>query len=203
MSRFGKTCLALFLAINLTGIAVAFFIHANLGSDTVTVFVDGLSRVLNCSLSSASRLYNGVMLGIALIVARKHIGWCTVVYALSVGFLIDWYSELLLPLNIMNSALTIKLLWVLAGQICFGVTYALLIQYRNGMSQVDAVTYYLCDKMKIKFVYMRTIMDLLLLGGGWLMGGVVGIGSVIAMATTGAFIDIALKLMNRKTVSTE
>lgn len=205
MSRFAKSCLALFLAINLTGIGVAFFIHANLGSDTVTVFVDGLSKVLNCSLGSASRIYNGVMLVIALIVARKHIGWCTVVYALSVGFLIDLYSELLLPLNIMNSGIVVKLLWVLVGQVCFGVTYALLIQYRNGMSQVDAVTYYLCDKLKIQFVVMRTIMDFILLGGGWLMGGVIGIGSVIAMATTGTFIDVALKLMNAKStaISTE
>ena len=115
MNRFAKTCLALFAAVNLTGIGVALFIHANLGSDTVTVFVDGLSRLLGCSLGSASRIYNSLMLIIALLVARKHIGWCSVVYALSVGFLIDFYSELLLPLNIMGSILPIKLLWVLAG----------------------------------------------------------------------------------------
>lgn len=205
MNRFAKTCLALFAAVNLTGIGVALFIHANLGSDTVTVFVDGLSRLLGCSLGSASRIYNSLMLIIALLVARKHIGWCSVVYALSVGFLIDFYSELLLPLNIMGSILPIKLLWVLAGQLCFGITYALLIQYRNGMSQVDAITYYLCEKLKVKFVKMRTAMDIILLGAGWLMGGIVGIGSVIAMATTGIFIDAVFKVMNYncKTAVTE
>lgn len=205
MNRFAKTCLALFATVNLTGIGVALFIHANLGSDTVTVFVDGLSRLLGCSLGSASRIYNSLMLIIALLVARKHIGWCSVVYALSVGFLIDFYSELLLPLNIMGSILPIKLLWVLAGQLCFGITYALLIQYRNGMSQVDAITYYLCEKLKVKFVKMRTAMDIILLGAGWLMGGIVGIGSVIAMATTGIFIDAVLKVMNYncKTAVTE
>ena len=205
MNRFAKTCLALFATVNLTGIGVALFIHANLGSDTVTVFVDGLSRLLGCSLGSASRIYNSLMLIIALLVARKHIGWCSVVYALSVGFLIDFYSELLLPLNIMGSILPIKLLWVLAGQLCFGITYALLIQYRNGMSQVDAITYYLCEKLKVKFVKMRSAMDIILLGAGWLMGGIVGIGSVIAMATTGIFIDAVLKVMNYncKTALTE
>ena len=52
---------------------------------------------------------------------------------------------------------------------------------------------------------VRTAMDIILLGAGWLMGGIVGIGSVIAMATTGIFIDAVLKVMNYncKTAVTE
>lgn len=199
MNKFLKTCIALFVAINLTGMAVAIFIYANLGSDTITVFIDGLARILNISLGSASRLYNIVMIILALMVARKDIGWCTIVYAFTVGFAIDFYADIFTVFHITSAGILGKLIWIVIAQFFYGVTYALLIKYRQGMNQVDAITYYVCDKFHIKYVVARTIMDVLLLAIGWLMGGVVGIGSIIAMATTGLFVDFVMKFIKTDT----
>lgn len=188
-----ETIFAIFVAILLTGISVALFVHANLGSDTITVFIDGLHRVLSISIGSGSRIYNIVMLVIALIVSRKNIGWATIAYALCVGFAMDYFEGLLEPFHIEQSSMLIRLLCVCIGQIGFGLTYALLIKYRKGMNQLDAISYAIVDKTKIPFKWIRTGADVVLLISGWLLGGVVGIGSVIAMGTTGILIDFFLK----------
>lgn len=94
MKKTIQTILAITTSILLTGLGVALFVHANLGSDTLTVFVDGLHRVLNCSYGTASRIYNLIVLVIALIVSRKNIGWATIVYALSVGFTMDYFEKI-------------------------------------------------------------------------------------------------------------
>lgn len=198
-----QTILAIIISILLTGLGVALFVHANLGSDTLTVFVDGLHRVLNCSYGAASRIYNLIVLVIALIVSRKNIGWATIVYALSVGFTMDYFEKLLQPLQIQNADMITRLICVCLGQICFGITYALLIKYRRGMNQIDAISYAIVDKTGISFKWVRTGMDVLLLTSGWLLGGVVGVGSIIAMTTTGVLVEFILNVMSYKEKNNE
>lgn len=201
MKRKLETFLAIFTAIILTGLGVALFVHANLGSDTITVFIDGLHKVLNVSYGSASRIYNLIMLVIALIVSFKNIGWATIIYALTVGFSMDYFEVLLEPLNIEHMNIIMRLLVVCLGQLCFGVTYALLIKYRKGMNQVDAISYAIVNKFNIPFKWIRTTMDIILLILGWILGGVIGVGSIIAMSTTGVLIDFILKLINGETTN--
>lgn len=195
--RIGVLLLVLVAAVNLSGIAIAVFVGVNLGSDTITVFIDGLHRLLGISYGSASRIYNIAVLIVALIVARKDIGWATVLYALSVGFAIDFYNDLLGSLPILHGSLPVKFGLIFLAQILFGITYALLIKFKTGMNQIDAITYAICRKFGIKYVYMRTAMDIILLVSGWLLGGVAGIGSVVSMLTTGVFINISLSVFNR------
>lgn len=194
------TGIAILTSILLTGLGITLFIHANLGSDTITVFVDGIHATFNVSYGSASRIYNIAVLIIALKVSRKNIGWATIIYALTVGYAMDYFEVLLFPLHIREASLWIRLLAIGIGQICFGITYALLIRYRKGMNQIDAISYAIVEKTKIPFKWIRTGMDVGLLLVGWLLGGVVGIGSVIAMTTTGILIDIFLKIMNRRNI---
>lgn len=198
MKKTIQTILAITTSILLTGLGVALFVHANLGSDTLTVFVDGLHRVLNCSYGTASRIYNLIVLVIALIVSRKNIGWATIVYALSLGFTMDYFEKLLQPLQIQSAGMMIRLICVCSGQICFGITYALLIKYRKGMNQIDAISYAIVDKTGISFKWIRTGMDVVLLVSGWLLGGVVGVGSIIAMTTTGVLVDFILNIISKK-----
>jgi len=199
MKKAVQTVLAIASAILLTGLGVALFVHANLGSDTITVFVDGLHRTLNVSYGTASRIYNVIMLIIALIVSFKNIGWATIIYALTVGFAMDFFEVLLAPLNIVNMNILIRLIVACLGQICFGLTYALLIKYRKGMNQIDAIAYAIVNKTNIPFKWIQTGADVVLLVIGWLLGGVIGIGSVIAMSTTGILIDFFLKILGTET----
>lgn len=193
-----KAVLALIVATVVTGFGVALFIHANLGSDTITVFMDGLRNSMHISLGDASRIYNFSALIFAFCMSRKDIGWTSVVYAMSTGFFIDYFDEMLIVFDIINASFLIRMIIMLIGQFCIVFSFALLIKFGSGMDQLDAAAYGLERRTKISYKYIRTFMDVFLIVTGYLMGGVVGIGSIVAMLTTGIGIDWLLKITDKK-----
>lgn len=192
-----KSYAMIFAAVILTGLGADLFVYAGLGSDTITVFIDGLHKTFNISLGTGSRIYNLLIIIIALICSRKNIGLGTIIYCFTTGFAMDFFSLLLVPLNIGEANIVIRLICVLIDQILLCLAYALLIKYRMGMGPLDAVSYAVVEKTKISFRYIRTIADIVLLIAGYLLGGVVGIGSIIAMFTTGYCTDYILKFIKR------
>lgn len=194
-STYAKKIIGLLIALCLTGFGVAVFISVNLGSDTITVFIDGIHAALKVSYGTASRIYNLLMLTIAFLVARKRIGWITVVFAVLVGFVMDFFLVVLGPLELAEATMFIRFGFILIAQIAFGIAYALLIILKGGMNQIDAVAYFICDALNIKYVYVRTALDVVNLVIGYVLGGIIGVGSIIAMGTTGIFVNTSLKLM--------
>lgn len=191
-----RTLLALFFAIILTGIGVVLFIHANLGSDTITVFFNGIQKTFSLSLGVSSLIYNILALSLACVLSFKDIGWTSIVYALSTGFFMDLFDPFIAALRIEQSTLMLRLLVVCLGQLCIIVSFSLLIRYGSGMDQLDAIAYGLNRRLHIAYPIIRTLIDIILLVCGFLMQGVVGIGSIIAMSTTGIGINAFLKLMD-------
>lgn len=194
------TCFILLIAVVLTGFGVALFVNANLGSDTITVFIDGLRHTFNLSLGTASRVYNILALLTAIILSRKEIGWTSIVYALTTGFFMDYFDNILVVFNFAESSIVIRLILVLIGQLCIIVSFALLIRYGSGMDQLDAIAYGITRKTSVKYAYIRTSLDIFMIVTGFIMGGVIGVGSIIAMATTGLGIDLLLntQLLEKK-----
>lgn len=188
-----KTAIATLIAIMLTGLAVALILQANLGSDAINVFVEGMTKTLHVSLGTSSRIYNVIVLVIALCLSRKDIGWATILYALGTGFAIDFFMGLVVPYHIGEAAFVVRLLVVCLAQLLFTLAFALLIRYRQGMNQLDAIAYGIEKRCGIGFTVIRTGIDLILLISGYFMGGVVGIGSIITMATTGILINQFVK----------
>ena len=191
-----RTLLALFFAIILTSFGVVFFIHANLGSDTITVFFNGIQRTFSLSLGISSLIYNVLALSLACILSFKDIGWTSIIYALSTGFFMDLFDPFIAPLHLEDGSLVIRLLMVCLGQLCIIVSFSLLIRYGSGMDQLDAIAYGLNRRLHIAYPIIRTLIDIILLVCGFLMGGVVGVGSIIAMSTTGIGINTCLKFMD-------
>ena len=197
MKKFIKTLLVLFIAINLCGIGVGLFIQAGLGSDSITILQEGLSHSLNISIGDSARIFVFVSIILGLLISRKDIGWVTIVYGLTVSFPIDFYNQIFVSLNLANMSLGIRILSIVIGQLCFVITYSLLIKVRSGMNQIDAIAYGIVRKSKLEFKIVRTGMDILFIIIGVLLGGTFGIGSLLTMLTTGIGIDACLKIMNK------
>lgn len=192
-----KAALAVFLAINLAGIAVSLFLKAGLGSDPITVIIDGVHNMMNVSYGTASRIYNILFLMLALIAARKHIGWTTVFYALCVGTFIDLYTGLL-PTSWITSSLVARWMAVFIGQLMFGLCFALMIRFQKGMNQIDALSTWFVENKGVSYVFVRTLFDIGFITAGYIMGGIVGLGTIFSALTTGISVKIFLGLLKAK-----
>ena len=173
----------------LIGIGAGTILYAGIGGDTVTVFQDGLHALFNISYGQASRIYNVVFVVLALIFARKYSGIGTVLSALMIGYAIDISNSLWL-LTMLKTGFISGLIIFMTGLVIYALGIALLIKCDAGMNCLDALLYRLMDVTGLKYKYLRIAADVILTVTGCLMGGVFGIGTVIAVFLTGPLVEL-------------
>ena len=74
-TNFFKELAVVTLSTALIGAATCCYVRAGLGGDSVAVFLEGLSVAGGISLGTASWSLNIVLVTLAVLMARKHIGW--------------------------------------------------------------------------------------------------------------------------------
>ena len=173
----------------LIGIGAGTILYAGIGGDTVTVFQDGLHALFNISYGQASRIYNVVFVVLALIFARKYSGIGTVLSALLIGYAID-ISNALWLLTMFKTGFISGLIIFMTGLVIDALGIALLIRCDAGMNCLDALLYRLMDVTGLKYKYLRIAADVILTVTGCLMGGIFGVGTVIAVFLTGPLVEL-------------
>ena len=186
---FFKDLAVVTLSTALIGAATCCYVRAGLGGDSVAVFLEGLSVVGGISLGTASWSLNIVLVTLAFLMARKHIGWTTVYSCILTGSFIDLADALLDPVFSLSGALWFRWGIFLAGLLLLTAGCALMIRFCPGMSVMDAIVTRLSEKLGFSFRAVRMTIDAGLMLSGFLMGGVVGIGSVVAVLGTGPLIQ--------------
>ena len=78
-------CIVIMVGVIITAYGAEAFVLANLGSDPVTAFVQGLGKVLGLEFGNAMNVFNIVFFVIILIFNRKTIGIGTVLYTFTLG----------------------------------------------------------------------------------------------------------------------
>lgn len=174
--------------------ATCCYVRAGLGSDSVAVFNEGLSIFAVISLGTAAWCLNLGLLLTAFLTARKHIGWTTIYNSLLVGPFIDLMNWLLSPVLGFSGGLWFRCILFAAGLLLVAGACALMIRKCPGMSVNDAISTGIAQRLGTSFRVVRMGIDGLLMLTGFLMGGVVGVGSVIAVLGTGPLIQLFTQL---------
>jgi len=171
------------------GISVAALVQANLGLPGWDVFHQGLSRVLGLSFGS-------VVVGVSLLVLllwiplRERPGIGTVVNALLVGMFVNvglgWipvFEDLVFQVGAL-----------LVGTVAFSLGTAMYIGADLGPGPRDGLMTGLARR-GASVRAARTAIELLALGVGWLLGGAVGVGTVVYSLTVGPLVQLFLPWM--------
>ena len=188
-TKFLKDLAVVTLSTALIGAATCCYVRASLGGDSVAVFLEGLSTALGITLGTASWSLNIALLSLAVLTARKHIGWTTVYSCILTGSFIDLADTLLDPVFSLSGAVWFRWGIFLAGLLLLTAGCALMIRFCPGMSVMDAIVTQIAEKLGTSFRAVRMTIDAGLMLSGVLMGGVVGIGSVVAVLGTGPLIQ--------------
>jgi len=197
MKRFLNILPALLLSAVMLGISVDFYMFAGLGSDSITVFEDGIHAVFGVSMGAASYIYTLACLAVAALIARKYIGWTSIMFSALCGPSIDLFSRLLSPYLANAEFMPLRVALLCCAILLTACSCAILIRCRSGMNLLDAIVNGVSDKLGVSYRVTRTAADALLFITGCLMGGTYGIGSIPAVLLTGTAIDLFVKLSDR------
>lgn len=192
--------LLLLLGLAIAHLGVTLFLLTELGSDPFNVLIQGLSRTINHPLLSHGRVHLLVSLLIVLILLvadRHYIGVGTLLCMALGGPIIDVYSAWFSPFIRGDAPLGLRLPLLVIGCVILAFGMTIVIRSEAGTGPNDLVAVVLSEKLSKPFGPVRVAVDLVFAFSGYLMGGTVGIGTLICAFVVGPAAQVFMPLSRR------
>lgn len=205
-----KRLVLFFVGMSIIQFGVALFLKTSIGSDPFTVFTQGLATVLNKTglknlsivhmISGSAEVTPGVanmiilivlFIGILIVDMRKiKIG--TLICVVGVGPIIDLGVKAVSYFPVESANIFLKMILVLAGCFVIAVGFSVMSAADIGVAPNDIVPFIIQDKLKFQYRWIRIALDATFLVVGFILGGKIGIGTIISMLAIGPFIQLCL-----------
>ena len=192
-----KKLLLFLLGMSIIQFGVALFLRMNIGSDPFTVFTQGLANTLNnlgmnVTTGTANRIILVVLFSIILLLNKNHIKIGTIICVIGVGPIIDLGLRVVSVLPVESYSYLLKMFLIALGCFIIAIGFSILSATKVGVAPNDIIPFIIKERINCEYRWIRICMDAFLLIGGFMLGGTVGVGTIIAMATTGPFIQLCL-----------
>lgn len=180
----------LFAGLIIAHLGVTLFLLTELGADPFNVFVQGLFRTLHEFLGILTHGYTHItvcimIILILLVVDRSYIKIGTLVCMAFGGPIIDFFTLLFQGIINSESSFVLRLLSLAAGCVILAFGMTIVIKSDAGTGPNDLVAIVLSDKLSRPFGPTRVAVDFCFTLIGFLLGGAVGIGTIISAFLVG------------------
>ena len=174
-----RRILGMVVGIVIIGLGIALFKQSHLGNDSISALNMRLAEMLGISLGVQNLCTNILFFALQFWFGRKYIGLGTFVNGIGVGFIVTaFYDPIAAHFGPAEAlGLPVQLLWV-----------ALAVPVTLGLRDYTPVPYFGC----------RVFTDALCALLCWLLGGLVGIGTLICAFCLGPFIQFFNGLVSER-----
>jgi uncharacterized membrane protein YczE len=184
------------ISLMLLGIACGINIGAAQGADPITVFYDGLSKILKIDVGLTANILNTVLVVIVFFTNRKYIHIGTVIYTFVLGIFIQFGVYVY---NLMH--IPQVLIWQVIASLfgCFLAFVSLggFISIDIGIDPWTAAAIILSKKINKSFRLVKISLDAITLILGWRMGGTVGIITWFCVIVGGPVIQKSAEILDK------
>jgi uncharacterized membrane protein YczE len=190
-SLLARRLVQLYIGLFVYGVAGALQVRSGLGLDPWDVLHQGIARHLHVAIGTVV-IGVGALVLLGWIPLRQRPGLGTlsnvVLIGVSMNLSLQWLPHVhRLPWRIADLA---------AGIVLCGVATGLYIGARFGPGPRDGLMTGLSRRTGRSIRLTRTLLEVTVLGGGWLLGGTVGVGTVVFAVAIGPLAQIFLRLFD-------
>ena len=196
----------LMIGLTIAHFGVTLFIFSFLGSDPFNVLVQGIFRtisgILNWSFITHGRVHIVIcfLIILALLaVDKSYVKIGTILCMIFGGPIIDIFTVVLAPIFSISDSLIFKIVLLALGCVILAYGMTIAIKSDAGTGPNDLVAVVISDKSKKKFSIVRIIVDVSFVVIGFVLGGSLGIGTIICAfcvgPVAGHFLPINEKLV--------
>lgn len=179
----------LLVGLTIAHLGVTLFLQADMGSDPFNVLIQGLFRFLPWpGFMTHGYVHVGVsflIILVLLIVDRSYIQIGTLLCMILGGPIIDMFTILLGGVIHSQSPLPLRLISLVLGCVILAFGMTIVIKSQAGTGPNDLVAVVISDKTRWKFGIVRIAVDVCFAGIGFLMGGTIGLGTIICACMVG------------------
>lgn len=184
---FGKPHMArrtavLLISVFLMGVGVGILDQLGFGTDPCSVLNLGMSRLLGWSFGNYQLTFNLLLIALILLMKEyRRIGLGTLANMVAVGYAADlttWVLNMVHPLY--SDPMLVKVLVFIPTMVMFMVAASFYMVVDLGVSPYDAIPQIIHSRAKrLSFTAIRVIWDVSAMVIGYLVGGTVGVVTIV------------------------
>ena len=201
-------CLILLVGLMIAHFGVTLYLMANLGADPFNVLVQGLFRTAQSVFSGIPVTHGNVhmavsllIIAILLVVGRSYVKIGTLLCMLCGGPIIDFFTMILSPLFAAVHPIWIDYCVEVIACVILAFGMTIVIKSDAGTGPNDLVAVVISEKLHFKFSVVRILTDLTFVAVGFLLGGSLGVGTIICAflvgPVAGFFLPYSEKYINK------
>ena len=174
--------LVLLAGLTIAHLGVTLFLLSEMGADTFTVLIQGISRRTGLSIGTCHVAMLVLLMAVMLLTTKGYVKPGTVVCAFCGGWIIDFFLWVFGGFISTLSSPALRVILMLAGCVILGFGMSIIIKSNSG---------------RIAFRWVRIGCDVFFVAVGFFLGGTVGIGTVVAALLTGPVVQFFLPLSEK------
>lgn len=191
----------LVIGLIIAHLGVTLFLLADLGADPFNVLIQGLFRQLG-NILKFSWLTHGIVhmcicfliIIVLLFVDRSYIKIGTLVCMFCGGPIIDFFTLILKNIINSESGMVLRIIANILGCVILAYGMTIVIKSNAGTGPNDLVAVVISDKSHGKFSIIRIVVDAAFAAAGFLLGGKIGVGTIICAIVVGPVAGIFLPI---------
>jgi len=186
MALTSRKVIQVLVGTTLIGTGVALNFSSNLGLGPWGVFHEGISLTTSLTFGNAI-IATGIFVTLLWIPLKQKPGIATLVDIFWIGTVAD----LVISLDLNAETLVLKWIFVFIGILCIGSGTAIYVGADMGSGPRDGVMVGLESK-GLKIGMARNVIEVTALTLGWLLGGTVGLSSVVIAISIGPVVQLVI-----------
>lgn len=187
-----KPLSVLLMSLSVIGIGEGFLLLSNLGSAPWTVLSQGVSLQGGFSVGWASLIVSALVMLVWFPLKLKP-GIGTLLNVLVIALWLGLTTAFLTP----PQPLLMRILYAVIGILLFGIGSAFYLTCHQGAGPRDGLMVGLCHRFHWKVGVVRTIIEVSVCLLGFLLGGTVGLGTLLFAFSIGWLMQLTLSVIVR------
>ena len=192
MKRFAIRLINMIIGLFLYALGIIVTIRANVGFAPWDVFHVGIANTIGLSLGTVSILV-GIIIVVVIMISGEKLGLGTISNMLLIGIFLD----IILKINVipkMDNTI-FGILMLIFGLFIISIGSYFYIGSAFGAGPRDSLMVVLAKKTKIPVGISRSIIEILVTIGGYFLGGMVGLGTLISAIGIGFCVQITFRIL--------
>lgn len=189
--RFLRDFVVIQIGFLLFGLSIVILVKADLGNTPWVVLEGALIKYVPITLGQAIIVVAMVITVIDLAL-KQPLGWGTLANMLSIGWWVDWLTPYV-PAAPVN--LWIQIPYVLLGAVVMGLATAVYVGVNAGAGPRDSLMLAISRRAHVSVRLARAIIEVAVVVIGGLLGGPLGIGTLIFAIAIGPAVQLAFRLL--------
>ena len=193
-----RRVLGMIAGIFIIGLGIALFKQSHLGNDSISALNMRLSELLGVSLGLVNLSVNILFFLLEVAFGRKYIGLGTFVNGIFMGYIITLFYDPIAAVFGPAGSLPVQLVWLVLAVPVTALGVSLYQTADLGIAPYDYLSLGLRDHTPFPYFGCRVFTDAVCALLCWLLGGLVGVGTLVCAFCLGPFVQFFSRVFAEK-----